>query len=149
MNIKQKIDDAVGNQIRNFLDHFDKEEIEPIPEDQKVEVVRMTFRTKEEFEIIKNSLESQGYQLTCEEFYEQDVDDKNYSATILGERRVQMTDEELRPRDPEKARKRERIVHIGVKAMWWAIFLFVLWVWFLVINRPLIEAIKEALNFYF
>jgi len=149
MNIKQRIDDAVGNQIRNFLDRYDKEEIKPIPEDQKVDVVRMTFRTKEEFEIIKTSLESQGYQLTCEEFYEQDVDDKNYSATILGERRVQMTEEELRPRDVEKERKKEKIVHIGVKAMWWAIFLFILWVWFLVINRPLIEAIKEALNFYF
>jgi hypothetical protein len=122
MNIKQRIDDAVGNQIRNFLDRYDKEEIKPIPEDQKVDVVRMTFRTKEEFEIIKTSLESQGYQLTCEEFYEQDVDDKNYSATILGERRVQMTEEELRPRDVEKERKKEKIVHIGVKAMWWAIF---------------------------
>lgn len=149
MSIKKKINDAVGNQIRNFLVRFDKEEMKPIPEDQKVEVVRMTFRNKEEFEKVKTSLESQGYQMTCEEFYEQDVDDKNYSATLLGERRVQMTEEELRPPDPEKEKKREKIVHLGVKAMWWIIFLFVLWIWFLVVNRPLIEAIKEAFKFYF
>jgi hypothetical protein len=149
VDIKQKIDNAVGHQIRNFLDRFDKEEMKPIPEDQKVEFVRMTFRNKEEFEMVKASLESQGYQLTCEEFYERDVDDKNYSATLLGERRVQMTEEELRPRDPEKEKKKEKIVHIGVKAMWWAIFLLFLWIWFFIINRPLIEAIKEALNFYF
>ena len=149
MNIKQRIDNAVGSQIRNFMDRIDKEEMKPIPEEQKVEVVRMTFRNKEEFETVKMSLENQGYQLTCEEFYEQDVDEKNYSATLLGERRVQMTEEELRPRDPEKEKKKEKIVHLGVKAMWWAIFVFILWLWFLVINRPLMEAIKIALNFYF
>lgn len=149
MDIKQRIDNAVGSQIRNFLDRIDKEEMKPIPEEQKVEVVRMTFRNKEEFETVKTSLEGQGYKLTCEEFCEQDVDDKNYSATLLGERRVQMTEEELRPRDPEKERKKERIVHFGVKAMWWAIFVFILWIWFMVINRPLMEAIKMALNFYF
>jgi len=149
MNIKQRIDDAVGSQIRNFLDRFDKEEMKAIPEDQKVEVVRMTFRNKEEFEMVKTSLESQGYQLTCEEFYEQEVDDKNYSATLLGEKRVQLTEEELHIPDPEKEKKKEKIVHFGVKAVWWAIFLFILWIWFLVINRPLMEAIKKAINFYF
>jgi len=150
MKIKQKIDEAVAGQLRKVISRFDKDTMKPIPDDQKVEVVRMAVRTKEEFDKLKASLEEQGYDLTCEEFYEEDVDDKNFSATILGERRIQLTEKELRPpKDPEKEKKKERMVTIGVKAMWWIIFIGVLWIWFLVINYPLTLAIQEALRFYF
>lgn len=150
MRIKRKIDEAVAGQLRKIISRFDKEDMEPIPEDQKVEVVRMKVRTKEEFEKLKASLEEQGYQLTCEEFYEEDVDETNYSATILGEKRIQLSADELPlPMNPESEKKKERMVNIGVKAMWWIFIFFIIWIWFLVINRPLLIAIKNAINFYF
>lgn len=150
MRIKRKIDEAVAGQLRKIISRFDIEDMEPIPENQKVEVVRMKVRTKEEFEKLKASLEEQGYQLTCEEFYEEDVDETNFSATILGEKRIQLSADELPlPGDSEREKKKERVVNIGVKAMWWIFVFFIIWIWFLVINRPLLIAIKNAINFYF
>ena len=124
--------------------------MKPIPEDQKVEVVHMKVRTKEEFKTLKARLEEQGYQLTCKEYYEEDVDDSNFSATILGERRVQLTEKELRPPlDLKKEKKKELIVTIGVKSMWWLIFIGILWLWLFIINTPLNLAIRDALRFWF
>ncbi|MGD8534336.1 MAG: hypothetical protein PVF66_00700 [Candidatus Aminicenantes bacterium] len=150
LKIKRKIDKAVAGQIRKFLSTFDKEDMKPIPEDQKVEVVHMKVRTKEEFETLKTRLEEQGYQLTCEEFYEEGVDDSNFSATILGEKRIQLEEKILHPRlDPKKERKKDLIVTIGVKSMWWLIFIGILWLWFYIINTPLNLAIRDALRFWF
>lgn len=147
MKLKRKIDEAVAGQLRKIISHFDKDAMTPIPEDQKVEIVRMKVRKKEEFDILKASLEEQGYNLTCKEFYDEDVDDTNYSATILGEKRVQL-DELLTPADPEKEKKKALIVTIGVKAMWWIIFILFLWGWLVILNRPINIAIKEILQFW-
>ena len=150
IKIKRKINKAVAGQIRKFLSTFDKEDMKPIPEDQRVEVVRMKVRTKEEFDKLKSSLEEQGYQLTCEEFYEESVEDSDFSATILGEKRIQLTEKELRPpMDLEKEKKRELIVTIGVKSMWWLIFIGILWLWLFLINTSLTLAIRDALRFWF
>ncbi len=150
IKIKRKIDKAVAGQIRRFLSTFDKEDMKPIPEDQRVEVVHMKVRTKEEFDKLKASLEEQGYQLTCKEFYEESVDDSNFSATILGEKRIQLTEKELRPpMDLAKEKKKELIVTIGVKSMWWLIFIGILWLWLFIINKPLDLAIRDALRFWF
>lgn len=149
MKIKRKIDNAVAGQLRKIISSFDKEDMKPIPEDQKVEVVRMKVRTKKEFDKLKASLEEQGYQLTCEEFCEEDVDARNYSATILGEKRIQLTEKELRPpADTEKEKKKELMVTIGVKAVWWIFFIFVLWFWFIFLNRPIYLAVKQAIKFW-
>ncbi len=147
MKLKRKIDEAVAGHLRKIISHFDKDAMTPIPEDQKVEIVRMKVRKKEEFDILKASLEEQGYHLTCKEFYDEDVDDTNYSATILGEKRIQL-DELLTPADPEKEKKKVLIVTIGVKAMWWIIFILFLWGWLVVLNRPINMAIKEILQFW-
>jgi len=150
IRIKRKIDKAVAGQIRKFISTFDKEDMKPIPEDQKVEVVHMKVRTKEEFETLKANLEEQGYQLTCEEFYEENVDDSNFSATILGEKRIQLDEKVLHPpMDPKKEKKKELIITIGVKSMWWLIFIGILWLWFFIINTPLNLAIRDALRFWF
>ncbi len=149
MKLKRKIDEAVAGQLRKVISHFDKDAMTLIPEDQKVEVVRMKVRKKEEFDILKASLEEQGYHLTCKEFYDEDVDDTNYSATILGEKRIQLEEKELlTPANPEKEKKKALIVTIGVKAMWWIIFILFLWGWFIVLNRPINMAIKEILQFW-
>jgi hypothetical protein len=150
IKIKRKIDNAVAGQLRKIISSFDKEDLKPIPEDHKVEVVRMKVRSKREFDKLKASLEEQGYQLTCEEFYEEDVDYRNFSATILGEKRIQLTEKELRPpADSERERKKDLMVTIGVKAMWWLILIFILWFWFIFLNRPLYLAVKQALKFWF
>jgi hypothetical protein len=149
MKLKRKIDEAVASQLRKVISHFDKDAMTLIPKDQKVEVVRMKVRKKEEFDVLKASLEEQGYHLTCKEFYDEDVDDTNYSATILGEKRIQLDDEELlSPANPEKEKKKELIVTIGVKAMWWIIFILFLWGWIIVLNRPINLAIQEVLQFW-
>lgn len=149
MKLKRKIDEAVAGQLRKVIAHFDKDAMMPIPEEQKVEVVRMKVRKKEEFDILKASLEEQGYQLTCKEFYDEDVDDTNYSATILGEKRIQLEEEELpAPINTEKEKKKALIVNIGVKAMWWIIFILFLWGWLVVLNRPINLAIQEVLQFW-
>jgi hypothetical protein len=149
MKLKRKIDEAVAGQLRKVISHFDKDAMTPIPEDQKVEVVRMKVRKKEEFDILKASLEEQGYQLTCKEFYDEDVDDTNYSATILGEKRIQLEEEEIpTPLDPEKEKKKDLIVKIGVKTMWWIIYILFIWGWLVVLNRPINLAIQEILQFW-
>jgi hypothetical protein len=149
MKLKRKIDEAVAGRLRKIISHFDKDAMTPIPENQKVEVVRMKVRKKEEFDILKASLEEQGYQLTCKEFYDEDVDDTNYSATILGEKRIQLEEKELpAPVNPEKEKKKDLIVKIGVKTMWWIIFILFIWGWLIVLNRPLNLAIHEILQFW-
>lgn len=150
IKIKRKIDKAVASQIRKFLSTFDKEDMKPIPEDQKVEVVHMKVRTKGEFDTLKARLEEQGYQLTCEEFYEKGVDESNFSAIILGEKKIQLDEKILHPPlDPKKERKKELIVTIGVKSVCWLIFIGILWLWFFIINTPLNLAIRDALCFWF
>jgi hypothetical protein len=149
VKLKRKIDEAVAGQLRKVIAHFDKDAMTPIPEEQKVEVVRMKVRKKEEFDILKASLEEQGYQLTCKEFYDEDVDDTNYSATILGEKRIQLEEKELpAPINTEKEKKKDLIVNIGVKTMWWIIFILFLWGWLVVLNRPINLAIQEVLQFW-
>ncbi len=149
MKLKRKIDEAVAGQLRKVIAHFDKEAMKPIPEDQKVEIVRMKVRKKEEFDILKARLEEQGYHLICKEFYDGDVDDPNYSATILGEKRIQLEEDELPvPIDPIKERNKDRIVTIGVKAVWWMIIIFFLWFWFIFLNRPINSAFKAILEFW-
>jgi hypothetical protein len=85
IKIKRKIDNAVAGQLRKIISSFDRDDMKSILEDQKVEVVRMKARTKQEF----NKL----------------------------------------------------------KAMWWLSFIFVLWFWFIFLNRPLYLAVKQALKF--
>lgn len=149
VKLKRKIDKAVAGQLRKVISHFDKDAMTPIPEDQKIEVVRMKVRKKEEFDILKASLEEQGYNLTCKEFHDEDVDDTNYSATILGEKRIQLEEKELpSPINPEKEKRKDLIVKIGVKSMWWIVIILFLWFWFVFLNRPINSAIQEIIRFW-
>lgn len=149
MKFKRKIDEAVAGRLRKVISHFDKDAMRPIPEDQKVEVARMKVRKKEEFAILKASLEKKGYHLTCKEFSDEDGDGWNYSAMILGEKRIQLEENEIpAPIDPKKERGKKRIVTMGVKAMWWIVIILFLWVWFLTLNRPINSAIKAILEYW-
>ncbi len=87
IKIKRKIDNAVAGQLRRIISSFDKEDMNPIPENQRVEVVRMKVRSKLEFD--------------------------------------------------------------KLKAMWWLVSIFILWFWFIFLDRPLYLAVKQALKFWF
>lgn len=117
------------NGSRSFSD---KKEIISDEEDQKVQVIRKTANSKEEFERLKGILEKKGFKLYCKEYDREN--EKDYYATILAEKELPPDAEDIRYKKAKKfIRKREKKVNLSIKFLWWLLIIAALLIYLSII----------------
>lgn len=119
--------------------------IVPEPEELEVQIVRKIARSKEEFEKLKADLESQGYNVSVQEFYEEKTDRKNFFASILAEKELPEKKREKLPlkRHYKILRKKEMIANIVMKTFW-VIVIGIVILFYLFLIHPLLMAIRAV-----
>lgn len=147
MNIIKKleiINANIKNKIIFLLEYWG---IIPEPEDLEVQIVRKIARSKEEFEKLKEDLESQGYNVSVQEFYEEKTDRKNFFASVLAEKELPEKKREKLPlkRHYNILRKKEMIANIVMKTLW-IIVIGVVILFYLFLIHPLLLALKAAMS---
>ncbi len=147
MNILKKfeiINTKLKNRIIFLLECWG---IVPEPDDLEVQIVRKIARSKEEFEKLKADLESQGYNVTIQEFYEEKTDRNNFFASILAEKELPEKKREKLPlkRHFKLLRKKAMVANIVIRTMWILFIATVLLIYLFLIS-PLLLALKAAMR---
>ena len=147
MNILKKfeiINTKLKNRIIFLLECWG---IVPEPDDLEVQIVRKIARSKEEFEKLKADLESQGYNVTIQEFHEEKTDRNNFFASILAEKELPEKKREKLPleRHFKLLRKKAMIANIVIRTMWILFIATVLLIYLFLIS-PLLLALKAAMR---
>ena len=147
MNIKKKLEIINANLKNRIIFLLEYWGIIPEPEDLEVQIVRQIARSKEDFEKLKEDLESQGYKVHVQEFYEEKTDRKNFFASVLAEKELP---EKKRKKLPLKThykilRKKEMIANIVMKALW-TIMIAIVILFYLFLIHPLLLALKAAMR---
>ena len=145
MKIIEKLEIINANVKNRIIFLLENWGIIPEPEDLEVQIVRKIARSKEEFEKLKADLESQGYNVSIQEFYEEKTDRKNFFASILAEKELP---ERKREKLPLKThykilRKKEMIANIVMKTLWIIVIAIVI-LFYLFLIHPLLIALKAV-----
>jgi hypothetical protein len=147
MNIKKRLE-IINAEIKNrIICILEKWGIIPEPEDLEVQIVRKIARSKEEFENLKADLESQGYNVSVQEFYEEKTDRNNFFASILAEKEMPEKDREKLPLKTHYKilRRKKMIANIVMKTFWITVITIVI-LFYLFLIHPLLMALKAAMR---
>jgi hypothetical protein len=147
MNIKKRLE-IINAEIKNRIIYLlEKWGIIPEPEDLEVQIVRKIARSKEEFENLKADLESQGYNVSVQEFYEEKTDRNNFFASILAEKEMPEKDREKLPLKTHYKilRRKKMIANIVMKTFWITVITIVI-LFYLFLIHPLLMALKAAMR---
>ncbi|UCC38170.1 MAG: hypothetical protein JSV96_09930 [Candidatus Aminicenantes bacterium] len=147
MNILKRLqilDTNIQKRITFLLESWG---IIPEPEDLELQIVRKIARSKDEFEKLKADLESQGYTIHIQEFFEEETDRKNFFASILAEKELPEKKIERLPlkKHYKLLRKKEMLANIIMKTFWIVVIGIVI-LFYLFLLHPLLLTLKAAMR---